>query len=54
MFFLLPLLPAFAAAAVSIGEAVGIGVSAFGIGAAIKGAAEYNRASSVRKSANEE
>jgi hypothetical protein len=54
MFFLLPLLPAFAALTISIGEAVGIGASAFGIGAAVKGAADYNRAASLRKSANGE
>jgi hypothetical protein len=54
MFFLLPFIPAFAAAAVSIGEAVGIGMSVVGIGAAIKGTAGYNQAKTVRKTANVE
>jgi hypothetical protein len=53
MLFLLPLLPAFAAA-FSIGEAIGISASAIGIGAAIKGAVDYNHATSLRKTANEE
>jgi hypothetical protein len=49
MIFLLPFLPAFAAAVtVSIGEAVGIGASVIGIGAAIKGAADYHTAKSVQ------
>jgi hypothetical protein len=54
MFFIAPFLPAFTAVTVSIGEAVGIGAGAVGIGAAIKGAADYNRAASLRKTANEE
>jgi hypothetical protein len=54
MFFLLPLLPAFAAATVSIGEAVGIGASLVGIGAAVKGAVDYNQAALLRKTANGE
>jgi hypothetical protein len=53
MLFLFPVLPAFAALAVSIGEAAGIGAGVFGVGAALKGAADYNRAASLRKTANE-
>lgn len=55
MIFLLPFLPAFAAAVtVSIGEAVGIGASVIGIGAAIKGAADYHTAKSVQENTNAE
>jgi hypothetical protein len=54
MFFLLPFIPALAAAALSIGEAVGIGASVIGIGAAVKGAVDYNQAKTVRKTANQE
>jgi hypothetical protein len=51
MFFLLP---AFAAAAVSIGEALGIGASVIGIGAAVKGAADYQKAKSIQDKAEVE
>lgn len=54
MFFLLPFLPAFAAATVSIGEALGIGASVIGIGAAVKGAADYHHAKNVQDSASAE
>jgi hypothetical protein len=54
MFFLLPLLPAFAAATVSIGEALGIGASVIGIGAAVKGAADYQKAKSMQETADSE
>jgi hypothetical protein len=51
MFFLLPLLPAFAAVTVSIGEAIGIGASAIGIGAAVKGSVDYHNAKTVQEAA---
>jgi hypothetical protein len=49
MFFLLPLLPAFAAATVSIGEAIGIGASLVGIGTAIKGTVDFHEAKSIQE-----
>jgi hypothetical protein len=52
MFFLLPFISALAAAAISLGEAVGIGAGAVGIGAAVKGTADYTQAKTVRKKAN--
>jgi hypothetical protein len=52
VFFLLPLLPAFAALTVSLGEAIGIGASAFGIGAAIKGSVDYNHAKTIQEKAH--
>jgi DNA-binding Lrp family transcriptional regulator len=54
MFFMLPLLPAFAAVTVSIGEALGIGASVIGIGAAVKGAADYHRAKAIQTNAGAE
>jgi hypothetical protein len=52
MIFLLPFLPAFAAAlTVSIGEAVGIGASVFGIGAGIKGSINYHQAKNIQEAA---
>ena len=54
MIFLLPFLPAFAAATVSIGEAIGIGASVIGIGAAVKGAADYHKAQSIQQNAASE
>jgi hypothetical protein len=51
MFFIVPLLPAFAALAVSIGEAVGIGAGLIGIGAGIKGSADYHQAKTLREDA---
>jgi hypothetical protein len=52
MFFILPLLPAFAAFAVSIGEAVGIGAGLVGIGAGVKGSVDYRKAKTMRKNAH--
>jgi hypothetical protein len=46
------LLPVFAAATVSIGEALGIGASIIGIGAAVKGSADYRKAKSIQNNAN--
>jgi hypothetical protein len=54
MFFLLPLLPALAAATVSIGEAVGIGAGVIGIGAALKGTADYHQAKTIQENASAE
>jgi hypothetical protein len=54
MFFLLPFLPAFATATVSIGEAIGIGASVIGIGAAVKGAADYHQAKTIQENASAE
>jgi hypothetical protein len=54
MIFLLPFLPVFAAATVSIGEALGIGASVIGIGAAVKGALDYHQAKSLQENANAE
>jgi hypothetical protein len=51
MIFLLPFSPAFAAATLSIGEAIGIGASLIGIGAVIKGAADFHTAKSVQDDA---
>jgi hypothetical protein len=51
MIFLLPFLPAFAAATLSIGEAIGIGASLIGIGAAIKGTADYHEAKTIQENA---
>jgi uncharacterized protein (UPF0254 family) len=54
MFFLLPLLPAFAAATVSIGEAIGIGAGVIGIGAAVKGSADYRQVKVIQENASAE
>jgi hypothetical protein len=51
MFFVLPLLPAFAALAVSIGEAVNMGAGLIGIGAAVKGSADYRKAKTLQEDA---
>jgi hypothetical protein len=51
MFFVLPLLPAFAALAVSIGEAVSMGAGLIGIGAAVKGSADYRKAKTLQEDA---
>jgi hypothetical protein len=51
MVFPLSLLPAFAAATVSIGEALGIGAGVIGIGAAVKGTADYHRAKTIQENA---
>jgi len=54
MFFLLPMLPVFAAAtvkAITIAEAIGIGASVIGAGAGIKGAIDYRKANDVQKAA---
>jgi hypothetical protein len=51
MFFLLSLLPSFAAVTVSIGEALGIGASLAGIGAGVKGLADYHEAKTIGEKA---
>jgi hypothetical protein len=51
MFFLLPLMPFAAGAAVTIGEVIGIGASVFGIGVGIKGAIDYHQAKNVQDTA---
>jgi hypothetical protein len=52
MFFLLPLVPLATTATVTIGEALGIGASVFGIGAGIKGAIDYHEAKTLQESAH--
>ena len=52
MLFWLPF--AAKAAAITVGEAVGIGAMAFGVGAGIKGAVDYNRAKKLKAEADEE
>ena len=58
MLFLLPVAAAYAAAtaatAVTVGEAVGIGATLFGIGAGIKGAIDYRKAKKLKDEADEE
>jgi hypothetical protein len=51
MFFLLP---AAAALTVTIGEAIGVGATVFGIGAGIKGAIDYRKAKQLKAEADEE
>ena len=48
MFFLLPAIAAFT---VSVGEAIGIGVSVLGIGACVKGCVDYRQAQSIQDAA---
>ena len=52
MFFMLPVIAA--RAAVTVGEALGIGATLFGIGAGIKGAVDYRRAKKLKAEADEE
>jgi hypothetical protein len=47
----MPLVPAFAALTVSIGEAAGIGAGLVGIAAGIKGSADYKKAETIREGA---
>jgi hypothetical protein len=51
MFFIVPLLSAFAALTVSIGEAIGIGAGLMGIGAGIKGSTDYHQAKTLQEDA---
>jgi hypothetical protein len=46
--FILPLIPLFANAAITVGEAIGLGISAIGIGACVKGSVDFHKAKSVR------
>jgi hypothetical protein len=52
MFFLLPAVTA--ALTVTVGEALGIGATAFGIGAGIKGAMDYKKAKRLKAEADAE
>ena len=57
MLFLLPALGLgvkAAAAALTVGEAVGLGVTAFGVSAGIKGAVDYQKAKKLKAEADEE
>jgi len=55
MFFLLPVLAAQAVAAtVTVGEAIGIGATVFGIGAGVKGAIDFHKAKKLKAEADEE
>ena len=53
MFFMLPVLAA-KAAAITIGEAIGIGATVFGIGAGVKGAIDYRKAKNIKAEADAE
>ena len=53
MLFLLPVVAAKAVAAtLTIGEAIGIGATVFGIGAGIKGAVDYQKAKRLKEEAD--
>ena len=54
MLFLLPVMAHAVAATLTVGEAVGIGATAFGIGAGIKGAIDYKKAKRLKAEAAEE
>jgi hypothetical protein len=57
MIFLLPVLGIAARAAVAtvtVGEAIGIGATAIGIGAGIKGAVDYQKAKKLKEDADKE
>jgi hypothetical protein len=57
MLFLLPFLGVAAntvAAALTVGETIGIGCAAFGIGAGIKGAVDYQKAKKLKEEADRE
>jgi hypothetical protein len=49
MLFLLPV-----AAAITIGEAIGIGTTVFGIGVGVRGALDYRKAKMLKAEAEEE
>ena len=51
MFFLLPVA---AATAITVGEAIGIGATVFGIGAGVKGMLDYQKAKKLKAEADEE
>jgi uncharacterized protein (UPF0254 family) len=53
MFFLLPAIAA-QAVAVTVGEAIGIGATVFGVGAGIKGAMDYQKAKKLKAEADAE
>ena len=53
MIFLLPAIAAHAVA-VTVGEAIGIGATVFGIGAGIKGAVDYQKAKKLKAQADAE
>ena len=48
------LIPAAAAFTVTVGEAIGIGATVFGIGAGIKGAIDYKKAKKLKAEADED
>ena len=52
MFFLLPVVAA--ATAVTVGEAIGIGATVFGVGVGVKGAIDYQKAKKMKAEADEE
>ena len=55
MLFVLPIMVAKAAVAtLTVGQAIGIGSMAFGIGAGIKGAVDYHRAKKLMAEAEKE
>jgi len=55
MYFLLPFMAAKAiAATITVGEVIGIGATAFGIGAGIKGAVDYQKAKKLKAEAEAE
>jgi TusA-related sulfurtransferase len=55
MLFMLPFMAAkVAIATLTVGEAIGISATAFGIGAGIKGAVDYQRAKKLKAEADEE
>lgn len=55
---MLPLLPLFAvkvaALTITVGQALGIGATAFGVGAGIKGALDYQKAKKIKAEADAE
>ena len=54
MLFLLPMAAHAVAATLTVGEVIGIGATAFGIGAGIKGAIDYKKAKRLKAEAAQE
>ena len=54
MLFLLPMAAHAAVATMTVGEAIGIGATVFGIGAGIKGAIDYKKAKRLKAEAAQE